>query len=970
MNKWVWATLFFAVSFFAFAGGDDLALFREAEKEYRAGNYDLASRAYKSLVSEYPLSDYIADAQFRRAVCYYKLGDLSASLRLFYRVNERYQSSRFFDYLDFWLALNNYSLNNYEKAIEYFDSYLDKGLDRFLKEALLYKAFCEYRLGLDEEALKTSLRLSDIGVNLSDEASALSMIFSLYLRSDNYDKIVALYRSLDLTLIKEPFKDEIELYAGEAYFFIEDYDFAEPIYNRLVYSKNSKIAATSLQRLFSIYRSQKRYNKMGALLKDAEENFKGNFDVLNALYIKYGVEKFKLKRYDDAISYFSKIWKSVNIENQKDLVVLYYSDCFAKKGDFRRAESILYQYRKFAKEYKDRVLLKNAYYALLLEDYKKCRLLAEEFISLSDKSSVVFDGIDDAFYLSIFADYKMANYKRAANKIEKLEESNPDFLKNENFINLKVNVYDALGDYVKSVSSLERYILSSPDDDRAWMNVLKQNFKIKNYNKVVEFSNKLNSDKPRLKFDNYNLFVFSHYLKALSFIALKDYSRAERTLSKIDIDKIDDEVFSSLKPYIIYYKAWVFYRQEKFSLADEFFSEYLNLYPSGAFSKKIRYYIAWSRYSMNEYARARESFKEYADFSGGVEKEKGLLMAGKCFVLEKKFEEAHKEFISIINNKKSVLADDALFENGLLYRLEGENRLAADEFLKLIENYKDSDLEKDALFLGSDLYFGIGDYENSALLMDRYINKYSKELNIDSAMYKSATSYYNLKSYDRAIDILEKALNVYPQTIYRSDISLLLADCYMEIKDWAKAEFYYNQFKSESDLEKNPRVERALAKLFFLNLGYDEDDASFSAEARISGGIKTAKGRIAILKSARKNIYSDYKPAEDKALYDVDKIINDYSKDKEAYAFANFIKGEYFYKKANYKSASIFYYEAIINFKDNNPLLPEALYKAGKTSSLDKRYDDANILLTRVIENYPKSSWAEKSKIVLKRIGK
>ena len=48
-------------------------LFREAESRFRNKNYELALDRYDALIRQYPLSDYVPDAQFRKAVCLYRL---------------------------------------------------------------------------------------------------------------------------------------------------------------------------------------------------------------------------------------------------------------------------------------------------------------------------------------------------------------------------------------------------------------------------------------------------------------------------------------------------------------------------------------------------------------------------------------------------------------------------------------------------------------------------------------------------------------------------------------------------------------------------------------------------------------------------------------------------------------------------------------------------------------------------------
>ena len=105
--------VFAGFSLFAF---DDGELFYRAERSFETGDYAAALTDYEELIRRYPLSEYLPDAQFRRAVALFRLQRPEESLRLFLRVRERYPSGVFTQTLPFWLGMNYYELGDYAAA--------------------------------------------------------------------------------------------------------------------------------------------------------------------------------------------------------------------------------------------------------------------------------------------------------------------------------------------------------------------------------------------------------------------------------------------------------------------------------------------------------------------------------------------------------------------------------------------------------------------------------------------------------------------------------------------------------------------------------------------------------------------------------------------------------------------------------------------------------------------------------------
>ncbi|MCK5094387.1 MAG: tetratricopeptide repeat protein, partial [Spirochaetes bacterium] len=116
-------------------------LFSEAESRYYSKNYAVAIELYDEFLKAFPLSDLVPDAQYRKAVCLFRLERYSASRTLFDAVERRYRATRYIDYVPFWKGVILYKLADFSGSRNNLESFLKKVYDPDLvSQALLYKA--------------------------------------------------------------------------------------------------------------------------------------------------------------------------------------------------------------------------------------------------------------------------------------------------------------------------------------------------------------------------------------------------------------------------------------------------------------------------------------------------------------------------------------------------------------------------------------------------------------------------------------------------------------------------------------------------------------------------------------------------------------------------------------------------------------------------------------------------------------
>ena len=102
----------------AWSQQSDRELFNEAEGRFEAQDFELAIERYQTLVQTYPLSQFVADSQFRTAVALYRLQRFGEAEVLLARVDARYRSTRYLAYVPFWRGVVSYELGDFDDSID------------------------------------------------------------------------------------------------------------------------------------------------------------------------------------------------------------------------------------------------------------------------------------------------------------------------------------------------------------------------------------------------------------------------------------------------------------------------------------------------------------------------------------------------------------------------------------------------------------------------------------------------------------------------------------------------------------------------------------------------------------------------------------------------------------------------------------------------------------------------------------
>jgi len=161
------------------AQADEETLFRDAESRYFSAQYVVALETYREFTEQYPLSPLVPDARYRMAVCLFRIEQYEEAFASFTAIEKRYRTTRYIEYVPFWMGTASYYLSNHSAARSYLDAYLERSSDpEFTRKALLYKSLAALALNAyDEAALEMRKLVTETGL---EEMSAYEIVIYSY----------------------------------------------------------------------------------------------------------------------------------------------------------------------------------------------------------------------------------------------------------------------------------------------------------------------------------------------------------------------------------------------------------------------------------------------------------------------------------------------------------------------------------------------------------------------------------------------------------------------------------------------------------------------------------------------------------------------------------------------------------------------------------------------------------------------
>ncbi len=916
-----------------------LTLFREAEVRFQKGDYLFALQRYDELIERYPVSAYVADSQFRKAVVLYRTGKAEEALILLNRVERRYASTRFFRYVPFWKGVISFSLERYEDAVSELSAYLEGNPDQLVPDAWRYLALARKRLGEGPAAADAAVSALESLPHTSADPYTLSLALSMLLDADREEEALSFIGPVKLEQFSAQWQKSLAFYKGEALFRAGKVEESVE-YFRQALDAPPETAASAYGRLYGIYRELGRDEARLELYDRAMVALAGVPDMLNRFLLQAGIEQFHEKALELSESNLRRVMRTTADNGQADLAVLYLARIYNLQDKTGEAIGLLESREQTSGELSGELLYTLAAFLADSREWEKAARRLDRYLARFSGS----DRREEAEYLRAYCEYRSGNYRKALDLVNNIFSAGYSGKNTNRLLRLKSRVHVGLKDYGSGIDTLLEYIPLSPDDSEALVDLLRLRYQQKQYRIVVETAPAIIAGNPQQK-------DTVEYLLGLSLVALKEYEEAMKVFDRL-LSGSSDGITES---YALFYAGWSAYRVGEYGVAERRFSRLVRDYPDHELALRSEYMKGWVFYSMASYSEAAASFGEYGQKMEGRQAEEGIFMYAKSHAAAGDSALAAAAFQSLIGQKGSSYADDALYEYAQLMQNLGKSEEAGRSYYQLWQQYKNSPFAEDSLYNRGELLYLNGQYEDASEAFYFYRTRFPRGKLIDASLHYGALAAGRTGSPFRAILLWEKLLDEHPKSSFYSDALEGAAGLYRDAGEYRKAIGLYTRLITffPGQAEKIG-AEREVETLRRILEGSGQQEAALQVTID-KEGTGSRKGAEAMVELARMYL-NRYDRKETEALNLLSRVTGKAETYPGAAAEAYYLLGEVAIDNGDPRAAVERFLESAARGDDD--ISARALYRAAEVAK-DAGDRALSERMVRQLEmTFPGSEWA------------
>ncbi len=939
-------------------------LFAEAESRYLGKSYAAALDSYDEFLSRFALSDLAPDVQYRRAVCLYRLRKYPEAYRLLQEIERKYRTTRYRDYLSFWEGLCLYQQKKYALSVEKLDSFMTKTKDpEFAPQTLLYRSLSFVELGEESRAVESLSILTRDHRGAEAFPYAAVLLASLLQKQKAFSELNEFTSSVDPSGFPREEKDRFLLARAEGLWETGRRDEAVGIYRGLL-GGVADAALTAYRRLFAAAQKNGDLEQMKALTRAAETRFSGAPGALSDLWTRAGAESFRAGDFRAAELFLSKAWESRAAAAPAEAVPLYLAEISLSRKDAAGARSILEEYVSGSGAISASAVMRLGDIALQTGDLAGARKWYSRFMEKFPKSP----RSSEAGYLLAYVTYRQGNLDESSSITARcLQDAASDKYRRE-LLRLRIVLLKKKGDLQGAAVSLTDYISQYPDDIRAGVDLLKVLFVRKEYPRMVKEAEALWARFPSLKTRDPYTYLLSTYLHGLGLIAAKDYSAAIRDLDVIRKEEAEKAGLESIAAYAGYYLGWAHLKNGSLDRAAAIFDSLASAYPSHELTPKFLFMAGWSRFSLGQFDRSASLFTRAARGGGTSElAQKSLYLSAKSMFNAKKLAEASTAFQSILRSSPpSPFADSAMFDYAGVLSEQGSVLKAAETYRSLAEEFPHSPLVEEAAYRRAETYFAHGRFAEARAAFSDYRTRFPKGKFVDAALYWGGESAVGAKEKFGAVLLWEELIRDFRESSFRAVALQKSAEIYAEARDLKNALRLYTQLIAEHPAEaRAARADIIAEQLHYQILGLGERESELKAAiSREEGGKKTESmlelARLYVSSGEKKKAEEGYRMLSDIAAKERDDLLA---------ARAQFLSGEYFYRKGDLQESGKRFLAAAAKGTSDADFAASAIFRAVEMMKLAGRRDEVKSLVGRLEANFPASPWTKKARALMEADG-
>lgn len=693
----------------------------------KSGNSENAVEAYKKVINAFAQEQrLVSEGYIRLADMYYDSGDYEGAVRTYHEAIDGSNNRYFQASMQSLLAEHYYKTENYIKAIEEYELYLDAYVD-VASAAGFSPSWAEYKVARSHFEVAERYRLEEV----ADSAAAA------------YDRAIGVYGDIerdypesDLAMAATKFNTALCFQmkgllgdqdgvarALEIYQVIVDEE-VDPDYLRSALLQMARIKYQDGEFEDAI----SAYNRILKDFPDAAERHAAQFEL--ALCYR------DLREVETAIAEFYKIDPNSGLLPK---AMLEASRLLAEAQDYDGALAALDNGLKQVTdpEERGRFYYMKGRTLIEVDNYESAiEALAQASAASTDKE--IRQGADYGRGVSLL---KLRRYGEAVAILKPLLESDNEDLvvSTRRMIGL---AHLEMGREEEAINDYTALVESAKDlEERAEHLVVLTElyYGIKDYGKVEEICREIIAlDIPESRGDNpYFLKEKAYFLLGDTFNQRQDID-ALISIYKTALNKYPDSYYSGDMSFIL---GQVLFEKENLQETTRVLSQYLERFPRHPNRSYGMYYLGYALFNLTQFERAAEVFANLAS-----------------------------------EYSRTELAPDALFRAGeARYNLE-EFEKALTFYTTLLDEFPNADLADDAAYNLAWSLFNLQREEEAMAAFQRMADDYPASPLASKSQFTVGDFLYNEERYEEAIEIYEAVLRRFPDSEEAEKIPELLAD--------------------------------------------------------------------------------------------------------------------------------------------------------------------------------------------------
>jgi cellulose synthase operon protein C len=944
----------------ASVSAQDRELFLEAENRYSAGDYLLAIQRYDNLIDEYPQSEFVPDAQYRKAVSLYRVGRYSSSLALLRRVETRFRSTRYLPFVPFWKGVNLYALDQFEQSIEELTRFL--GLDvgaPELTRAYLYRALSRIALGQEEGAAE-DLRIIFDSRTPEEEPYAATLLASLLVQNGELEEVLALAEPVSLDRFDATWRPRFSLYVAEAFLGLGDTQEASDRFRSLLEGP-PEVAAVAYRRLFTLVSPEERQS----LVEMAELSFASQPRVLQDLWLRLGSENYSEGRLEIAELYLRRAWSAresyERTESREDAVTaaVYLGRTLSDQGRQDAADAHLDEALRWSNRESPALLLRRAVLDVDREQWSAAagalESLLERFPDFGRESVARYHLAYSYFYLGRLQDAQ-----------ETLETVDPETIPEAQYHWFRYLLARESDRIDEALGHLRAYLRLRPNDTEGGVAYLTLLYRNGRHTEVVR-------EADGLKERGLATGILD-YLASLSLVAEKRYQEAaERFQGVLPLFEAPEppSELRGLEASTLYYYAWSEYRIGNYAAARNALSRFMRRIESHSLRPRALYLLGQVSYAEGDLQAAEAAFRRAISSEGAGDAlvAEATFVLGQLYRLQGDDDAALREFSTVVTRwgDTSPLADDALFEAAQIHNEAGRIDRAVGLLLEVYQRYPRSPLGEEALYRRGELLHNDGRYSAARDAFFEYRRNYPAGRFVDASLYWGGVASFETGEETGALLLWERLSEDYPSSPFRGEALARAADLYEDRGDLRKALDSLSELSSRYPEQAEAVDARKRTDELILRIGgLSEEEARLWVAIDDGDRSQSPAGRDAILQLAAYILYEGSADRVSSALV-VDLLEETAERETETprdAAQALFYLGEFSARSGELEEAARFFLNAA--GAGSGDLSARSLYKAVEMKTRSRRFDEAREILQRMENAIPGSDWTAEARRILR----